>query len=473
MDDSIATFLAFTATEDPAVAKQFLDISGGNLEYAVQLFMESGSNQAPALAATNDEELAQRLQLEAYQDNGVREADANVHRHETLLDSFPAYNSGVDHANAIFGSGRVGIFNQRFDEEDEYGFNEDEDEDDRSNGDERIIELDLDEDDDIIEIDLEEEPVSRPNRRTRAQRDRLSELSSTQRRLAELFKPPFELILRTSLEGARKQGREKKKWILVNIQDQAEFQCQVLNRDFWSDSSVKEIVRSDFIFLQYQSDSPHGQSYVNFYSVDACPHISILDPMTGERVHKWTDGVVPDVEEWVADVELFLEKFSLLPGSSNPVVKHDVKIDLDAMSEEQQLEYAMKQSMGNNVDVDASSNSVVELDVPSSESKALDPFEAIQPQEHIEPASAPLTRVQIRFPNGKRLIHKFNPDSDSVLTIYQWLKFVLSEVDESVYGIGNEGFTISCPGKPKLLDCVDQSIKEAGLTNASILLEKM
>ncbi|OBA20101.1 hypothetical protein METBIDRAFT_45295 [Metschnikowia bicuspidata var. bicuspidata NRRL YB-4993] len=477
MDDSIDTFLAFTATDDPALAKQFLDVSGGNLEYAVQLYMESGSNQAAPLASRNDEELAQRLQLEAYEDNGVREADANVHRHETLLDSFPAYDSGVDHARAIFGAGRVGIFNQRFDEDGDYGdqFDENLDMND-SESEDQIVELHLDEEEEnIIEVDLDEEPISQPNRRLRTQRERLNELTSTQRRLAELFKPPFDLILRTSLDGARKEGREQKKWILVNIQDPTEFQCQVLNRDFWSDPSIKEIVRSEFIFLQYQNDSPHGQSYLNFYSVDSCPHISILDPMTGERVFKWSDGVVPNVEEWVSDVELFLEKFSLLPGSSNPVVKHDVKIDPDAMTEEQQIEYAMKQSMGGSAGTieKASSNSGSDNEMPLSVEESLDPFEAIEPKKHAEPGSSPLTRVQIRFPNGKRLIHKFDPEKDTVLTLYQWLKYVLSETEESEFGIGNEGFTISCAGKPKLLDCISQTIKEAGLANASILLEKI
>ena len=476
MDDNIATFLAFTATEDPAVAKQFLDISGGNLEYAVQLFMESGSHQPPPQAASNDEEMAQRLQLQAYQDNDIREADANIHRHETLLDSFPTYDSGLENANAIFGSGRIGIFNQRFHEEDAYSDQIDEEFSGDSDANHGIIELNLEDDDDeIIELDLEEERSDRPNRRTRAQRDRLNELSSTQRRLAELFKPPFELIMRTSLDGARQQGKEERKWILVNIQDQSEFQCQVLNRDFWTDSSVRDIVRSEFIFLQYQNDSPHGQNYQNFYSVTAYPHISILDPMTGERVYTWSDGVVPSVDEWVSDVTLFLEKFSLLPGSRNPVVKHESRIDPDAMTEEQQIAYALQQSIGNNTEAPASSSSgsSSQLEDLSPDEVSLDPFSAISPRPHTEPISGPLTRVQVRFPNGKRLIHKFNPELDTVSTIYSWLKFVLSEAEESAYGIGNEGFTISCTGKAKLLECLNQTIKEAGLSNASILLEKI
>lgn len=457
MDEDIATFLAFTATEDSATAKQFLDISGGNVEYAVQLFMESGNQP---LASNNDEELAQRLQLEAYENNSVREADANVHRHETLLDSFPPYHGGFEHhENAIFGSGRVGVFNQRYDD----GQSDDDD------SDPQIIELDSDSEDenDVMEVDEGGEPV-RLNRRTRTQRSRDDELTSTQRRLAELFKPPFDLILRTSLDGAKTAGRKEQKWILVNIQDQSEFQCQVLNRDFWSNAAVKEIVKKNFILLQYQHDSPHGQNYLNFYTVDGFPHISILDPMTGERVRTWVDGMVPALNDWVADVELFLEKFSLQPGSSNPLVEHKTRFDPDAMTEEQQIEYAMKQSMAKQ---EAEAEQEVAHEEPEDTSIPEDPFAAIAVLDHTEPTSGPTTRIQIRFPNGKRLIHKFNPEADTVRHIYQWLKFTLSAADESAYGIGSDAFSISCAGKPKLLDCIDETIEHVGLKNASILVE--
>lgn len=456
MDNEIATFLAFTATEDAAVAKQYLEISGNNVEYAVQLFLESGSAPQPA----NDEEVAQRLQQEAYEDNGVREADANVHRHETLLDSFPSYQPQVDTDTAMFGTGRVGVFNQRFGP---YG---DDALDDDYEDEPRIVDLDDLDDDDVMELDDDGEPV-RPTRRVRLQTSRMSELTSTQRRLARLFKPPFDLIERTDLDGAKIKGRLEQKWILVNIQDQSEFQCQVLNRDFWSNTDVKRVVLQDFVFLQYQRDSPNGTSYLNFYSIDAYPHISILDPMTGERVKTWTDGTVPPVDEWITDVELFLEKFSLRPGSTNPLVQHEVRFDPDAMTEEQQIEYALKQSRGG-----ADEPIAVDDDEPEPPATQ-DAFESIQPVDHDEPTSGSVTRIQVRFPNGKRLVHKFDFESSQVLQIYQWLKYVIANADASVYGVApGERFSISCVGKPKLLDILDQSIGDAGLKNASILLEK-
>lgn len=445
MDDAIATFLAFTGSEDSATAKQYLELTGNNVEYAVQLFMESGNATHPP-----DEEVAQQMQQQAYQEQqlpDVRDADANVHRHETLLDSFGSYGP-VE--TDMFGLGRVGVFNQRFEE--------------------------LDNDDSVEDLDFEndsDEVVEVQSRTARLHGSRMAELTSTQRRLAQLFKPPFDLIERTNLDGAKIKGRAEEKWILINIQDPSEFQSQVINRDFWSNAEIKRIVKANFVFLQFQLDLPNGQSYSNFYHLDACPHLAILDPMTGERVYQWTDGSVPDVEDWASDVELFLGKFSLHPHLSNPAVKHEPRFDPDAMTEEQQIEFALRQSIGasaeaaicvDDLDTEQPTDAVVE---------PLDPFDSITAEDHIEPATGTVTRIQIRFPNGKRLIHKFDFESDKVRTLYQWLKHVLQTGDAAAYGIeGGDRFTASSVGKPHLLDLLDDTIGEAGLKNASILIEK-
>jgi len=45
-------------------------------------------------------------------------------------------------------------------------------------------------------------------------------------------------------------GRAANKWLIVNIQNVQEFCCQVLNRDVWSNSTVKHVVRQHFILWQ-------------------------------------------------------------------------------------------------------------------------------------------------------------------------------------------------------------------------------
>lgn len=477
MEDQIPTFLAVTGIEDVAVAKQYLELTNGDLDYAVTLFMEGGAHpHSTATPSNDDEELAQRLQNEAYSDNNVREADANVHRHETLVDSFgdPFGFMPPPHSrpNDMFGSARVGIFNQRYDsDEDEYYRNRVEEiDDDEYDDDVEYPDDEEDEDDnDVIIIDSDEEgsprvPMSR-RRRTRASRQ--EELTSTQRRLANLFRPPFDIISKLSIDAAKVQCKQENKWLLINIQDTTEFQSQVLNRDFWSNGRVKQIVRDNFIFLQYQNDSPNGVSYLNFYHADAFPHIAILDPLTGERVFKWTDGVVPQVDEWEDDVHDFLSKFSLHPDSSNPVVKHEPKFDPDALTEEQQIELALKQSM-NNAD-----ESAAEQEPEPEPEKQLDPFEAIVPTDHPEPTSGDITRIQIRFPNGKRLVHKFSL-TDTILTLFQWLKFVLNNHPEEYGILGQEAFTITNTSDRsfKFIESLDATVGDANLKNASLLLEK-
>lgn len=504
MDNNIATFLAFTATEDPAVAKQFLELSGDNVEYAVQLFIESDSNSNDA----TDEALAQRLQLKAYEDTNVRDADTTVHRHETLEDSFGVfgglgtlYRNQMATLNAMFGRGRTGVFNQRVEELEDSGDDmyedEDNDDDEIDYGDEQpeaddyndveevdstgnsrpiVVEIDLDSSNDN-DIYRRMHPLfselsipgstgsSRVTRRARSREEQLSGLSLTQRRLADLFKPPFDIMSRVSLEEAKVLARAEEKWILVNIQDNSEFQCQVLNRDFWLNSGVKSAVRRNFKFLQYQVDSTWGEMFCNFYHVDSYPYICILDPMTGEKVRQWPSGKVPDTVDWLTDVELFLEKFLLGSGAQNPIVEHEVRFDPESMSEEQQIEYALRQSIAN--DPSQGLQKTPEPDVP------VDPFDSILTQDHIEPSSSTVTRIQVRFSTGKRLVHKFDFENDKVVRIYEWLKHVFSQNEESIYGIGpGERFQISTAGADSLIKSLQKSVGEAGLKNASVLVEK-
>ena len=45
-------------------------------------------------------------------------------------------------------------------------------------------------------------------------------------------------------------GRMANKWLMINIQNVQEFSCQVLNRDVWSNSTVKHVVREHFVLWQ-------------------------------------------------------------------------------------------------------------------------------------------------------------------------------------------------------------------------------
>lgn len=109
-------------------------------------------------------------------------------------------------------------------------------------------------------------------------------------RLADLFRPPFDLLYRGTIDEARSLANIQKRWLMVNLQDPSEFSCQALNRDVWRDTSVKGIIKDAFVFMQLGHDTPQGKRYSNYYPVDKYPHIAVLDPRTGERIKVFTIG---------------------------------------------------------------------------------------------------------------------------------------------------------------------------------------
>ena len=59
-------------------------------------------------------------------------------------------------------------------------------------------------------------------------------------------KPPMYLLI-LQLKDA---GMAQRKWLLVNVQNVQEFVCQALNRDVWSNSSAKAVIKEHFVFWQ-------------------------------------------------------------------------------------------------------------------------------------------------------------------------------------------------------------------------------
>lgn len=173
--------------------------------------------------------------------------------------------------------------------------------------------------------------------------------------LAEMYRPPFELISRLSWDSARDQGKKESKWLLVNVQDPAIFDCQVLNRDIWKNPSVQETIKENFIFMQYNKDDPQGAQYVQYYfsalrdAQSAYPHIGIVDPRTGEQLKVWSGPPVPKAMDLLQQFHEFLDRYSLSDDARNPVAtrKPDKKpLDVHRMTEDEMLQMAMQNSLG-------------------------------------------------------------------------------------------------------------------------------
>lgn len=316
-----------------------------------------------------------------------------------------------------------------------------------------------------------------------------SEQSSKSNMLAELFRPPFELMFQQSWDNARDEGKEQEKWLLVNIQDAAIFDCQRLNRDIWKNDEIKATVRENFIFMQYTKDDPRGQQYMNYYfhardSQDAYPHIAIVDPRTGEQVKVWSGPPIPDPVEFHAQLHEFLDRYSLNPTAKNPVANRKPerkKVDVNRMTEEEMLEMALQNSLENGkgpkdedpdelTKSDSSDKGKAKAEEEPAESapNGTSPFAQISSSNpHTEPTSTDpkvTTRIQFRGGPGRPIVRRFNL-SDPVRRIYEWIK-------AGSPWEGKEGaeFDLSFMGK-NLMDFLDSTIEEAGLKGASVMVE--
>ncbi|KAL8784517.1 MAG: hypothetical protein Q9213_003921 [Squamulea squamosa] len=326
-----------------------------------------------------------------------------------------------------------------------------------------------------------------------------SEASSKSRTLAEMYRPPYELMSRLPWGQARQQGKEDEKWILVNIQDPSIFDCQILNRDIWKDPNVVDTVRENFIFMQYAKDDPRGNQYVQYYfqtreNPNAYPHIAIVDPRTGEQVKVWSGPPAPKATEFLMQLHEFLDRYSLNVSAKNPVAKRrpepKKETQIEKMTEEQMLEMALQNSLaGSNPlreddpdDLTRSINKehpskgdIVEGDATMEEGTAeqpqlngtsttMSPFATISASTpHTEPAAdIPSTRIQFRHPTG-RVVRRFAL-ADPVRRIYEWLKASPLE--------GKEGVEFELIFMQRnLMGALEDSIEQAGLKNGTVMIE--
>ena len=324
-----------------------------------------------------------------------------------------------------------------------------------------------------------------------------TENGSHARRLEDLFRPPYDLMAQMEWDDARTLGKEDKKWILVNLQDMNDFNCQALNRDIWKDNAIKALVAENFIFLQYDKDYPDAQEFVTFYfpnrtheNPDNYPHVSIVDPRTGEQVKVWSGRPFPSAAEFHAELAEFLDRYSLAVNSKNPVAKSTTRkpaaMDVDRMTEDEMLEMALKNSLaGAESSRSGSTPNVHDPDAltkdvgSGAEDKGKEPEQVAEQgaeqnafagissgNPHTEPENDPstTTRIQFRHADG-RVIRRFNLQ-DPVRRIYEWLKAEPME--------GKEGVALELKQMPQgrdLIDSLDSSIEENGLKQGTVMIE--
>ncbi|KAI7973405.1 hypothetical protein EIK77_008314 [Talaromyces pinophilus] len=323
-----------------------------------------------------------------------------------------------------------------------------------------------------------------------------SETSSKSTLLAEMYRPPFDLMSRLPWDAAREEGRQNERWLLINIQDPSIFDCQILNRDLWKDPGVRDTVKENFIFLQYNKDDERGTPYLQYYFQgsdvsDNYPHIAIVDPRTGEQVKVWSGAPVIKAPDFLMQLHEFLDRYSLKQNARNPVAKRKPEVPrekkIEAMTEEEMLEMALKNSLEGAdtaerlADPDELTRSIGDLkgkgraedseeislaeEEAAAEDAGVSAFRSI-PSDHIhtEPPADPATttRIQFRHPSG-RVIRRFAL-ADPVRRIYEWLKSEPPLAEKA--GVV---FELNAMGK-NLIDELDTTIQDAGLKNGTVMI---
>ncbi|KAJ1948008.1 UBX domain protein Ubx2, partial [Linderina pennispora] len=342
--------------------------------------------------------------------------------------------------------------------------------------------------------------------------------SSRRDRLAELFKPPFDLMFVGDFQAARQESQSDGKWLLLNIQDVADFRCQALNRDVWKDELIKDIVAKNFVFLQIAVDTSEGGRLASLYNTQGeFPFIAIIDPKTGECQRVLSRFSRPN--DFMDDVMSFLASSPAGAAGSSAAARaaggtRSSIWPVHEMTEEEQLAAAIAASElethhegtqddpidivdsdddfesdddGDDDDdfseihtISSSSYSLPDADDMEVEDTPPPPVRLSAPQPAVDlgpdawyktlPAIAPpepplgptVTRIQFRLPNGSRVVRRFSK-SDKVLVLFQYLKASVAEAQSEVPEV--------LFMRSRLVEATGQTIEEAKLVNASVTVD--
>lgn len=306
--------------------------------------------------------------------------------------------------------------------------------------------------------------------------------------LADLFRPPLELIEAGSFEDVKNKAFSRKKWLLVNIQTITEFDCQRLNRDTWSDAALKSIVAEGFVLWQVLKDSDEGSRYCRFYPINGLPHIAIIDSRTGERLESW--DAFMDANTLKGELTKFQEThFFDEADAVSKVTKVDHSKRKGDEYEEEQLMAAISASLGGKAAPPASPKPshpvrvaapepvvtpfvstptptpvptqnpiATPAPIPTPVQPAIDP--AIKDQ-HANPTTECTCTIQIRLPSGQIKGH-FRP-SDELSLVHKYTALHLEP---------GASFTL-CSTFPKRSftgDALNQTLQQADLVPRAVLI---
>ena len=243
-DEMVSEFMSFTGSADPERAASYIEMSGGDLQTAVGLYMEhettaggggGGGNMASGSGGGGNNMMYQQEDAVRAPDEtrtmrlmddsmGMHAVDPSMHLMNAMMEDQFAQSAFAD---LMRGAGRGGgghvdpraAINAAVAAAAEDADNENDSYDMEEDGD----------DNDEVQVLGPPEPP----------------------RLSDMFAAPTHLMHKIGgFQGARASAKDSKRWLLVNIQADREFSSHALNRDVWRDELVENLIREGFIFWQ-------------------------------------------------------------------------------------------------------------------------------------------------------------------------------------------------------------------------------
>ncbi|CAE7900123.1 PDE6D [Symbiodinium necroappetens] len=373
-DESVAEFISLTSASDDA--KGYLEMAGGNLQQALGLFFEMGggssspalgpspSPAAPAAPAANqpviDADVAAEVAAAAAAagiDTGPLQ-DAHMAGEEEVRAPMPAYqdqiiNPDLEHRRMQeqMAADSAAMFRR-------------------------------------MSFDRGGDPAGAGSGTGEEQED---EQMGEGKAINKLFAPP-EYNEGSSYYETIEKAKGEGKWVLVNIQQAEVFASHTLNRDVWSDDTIKDIITGSFLFWQRDDKSAEGDQFCHYHQCGhQLPHICVIDPRTGRRVKNW------DGRKWVeshAAAEYlfgFLDQFSMSrsPPSMSPTASPVMHPKASPPDPSQIRLHGLD-------DMEVEGVEAKEEPVPVL------PEEPAEGVEHL--------KVSLRLPSGQRVARRFRPD---------------------------------------------------------------
>lgn len=265
------------------------------------------------------------------------------------------------------------------------------------------------------------QPIRSRVRRTRPKKPKWDN------KLAAIFKAPTDLTFNGSFEEAADEASARSIWILVNIQDDAEFRSHQLNRDVWGKNVIKGFVRESFIFWQQDKNSEHGSWFRSFYDVKECPFVAVFNPRTRLKVHEFKnlDDLLRN-NTFLESMQNFAENNELTARSTKrQKVEPTRSLLTSSLNESNALERAIQESLKSQkeeLEISDSHSSTNKSPSPSVSRKRLRKYmenkscQDVRDEESdakISPEpreGSSSTMLQIRFPSqfgGKKICRRF------------------------------------------------------------------